>query len=120
MQTSAQRCARLVAALEDLAAQEEASLRAKDFAAVASLQARAGAVVADLVSRAGEVSAVLRARIIAVLEQRERSSARLAEAIAETREALRETDRSQRRVAQVAPVYGRAASEPRSQLCAVS
>ena len=120
MHSPGQPAARLAAAFEDLAAQEEASLRAKDFVAVASIQLRAAAVVTALVARAAEVEPRVRARILAAQARRERTSAWLAGEIDETRQALRETDRSQRRVAQIAPVYGRGANVPHSHLHAVS
>ena len=108
MQSPAQRCARLIAALEDLAAQEEASLQALDFPALDSIQARAGALVDDLVSHASFVAAdgALRARIVAVHARRERSAAWLATEMARARAEMDETQVAQRRVSRIAPVYG--------------
>ncbi len=120
MQTPAQRSARLVAALEDLAAQEEASLHARDFSAVAEIQLRTAALVTDLVAHAKEIAPAMRARLAEVHARRERAGAWLAREVECTREALHETNQAQRRVARIAPVYGRMASEPRSRLCAVS
>ncbi len=106
MRDSAQRCPRLVAALEDLAAQEEASLKARDFAAIESIQERLGALVKNLVLHVSGADAELRLRIAAVQARRERTSEWLATELARTREELRETEVSQRRVAKIAPVYG--------------
>lgn len=120
MQTPARRCERLIAALDDLVGQEEASLNARDFSAVAEIQVRTAALVAELVAQAQEVAAPLRVRLADVQARRERTATWLAGEVERTREALREMTQSQRRVAQIAPVYGGMRSEPRSRLCAVS
>ncbi len=122
MQTPVQRGVRLVAALEDLVGQEEASLQAGDFSAVAEIQLRTDALIVDLAAQANDTPTTsgMRMRLSAVQARREQTSAWLEGEIETTRKALTETDRSRRRVAQIAPVYGRVAAEPRSQLSAVS
>lgn len=107
MQTPAQRCARLVSALEDLAAQEEASLQTRDFVAIESIQVRTGALVDDLVALAASMDVSLRARIESIHARRERSSEWLAQEMTRARAELRETDAARGRVARIAPVYGR-------------
>lgn len=114
MQTPAQRCARLVTALEDLAAQEECALRAGDFAVVETLQERAGAVIGDLASRSVAMAdESLRERLVAVSARRARSSEWLAGELSRLRADLAETKASRGRVAQIAPVYGRSPSATR-------
>ncbi|MES2695206.1 MAG: hypothetical protein V4773_17155 [Verrucomicrobiota bacterium] len=115
MQTPAQRCARLVAALEDLASQEESSLRTGDFAAVESIQERAGAVIGDLASQTiAMADEALRARLRAVSARRSRSSEWLAGELERTRTELSETNASRGRVAKIAPVYGSAPAASRA------
>lgn len=107
MQTPAQRCARLVAALEDLAAQEECALHAKDFAIVETLQERAGAVIGDLVVHGIAITdESLRTRLKAVSARRARSSEWLEAELSVLRADLADTQASRGRVAQIAPVYG--------------
>jgi hypothetical protein len=119
MQTPAQRCARLVSALEDLAAQEEASLHARDFSAIVSIQERTGAIVTDLVAHAAATDRELRARVAAVQQRRDRCAEWLANEIAGTRDELRETEVSRNRVAKIAPVYGSSGSATPSRLSVV-
>ena len=121
MQTPGQRCARIVAAFEDLAAQEEASLQVRDFAALEEIQDRAALLVADLVTHAAAADSALRQRISAVQVRRGRSSDWLAQEIELTRTSLHETNCTQRRVARIAPVYGStpAAARVPSQLNAI-
>lgn len=107
MQTPAQRCARLVAALEELAAQEECALREGEFAVVETIQERAGAVIGDLASQPiAMADEALRDRLIAVSARRARSSERLAAELSRLRADLADTRASKGRVAQIAPVYG--------------
>jgi hypothetical protein len=115
MPDSAQRCPRLIAALEDLAAQEEASLKARDFSAIEAIQERLGALVENLILHASSADAGLRRRIAAVQIRRERSSEWLAAELARTSEELRETEVSQRRVAKIAPVYGTVPASSRAR-----
>jgi len=108
MQTPAQRSARILSALEDLVAQEAAVLHARDFVAAAELAERAAPLIEFLTSDAGSagLDSQLRRRIAALQERRRESEHWLAAQIALTREELRQTVVSQRRVACVAPVYG--------------
>ncbi len=116
MSSPAQRCARLVSALEDLAAQEEASVRALDFAAVDAIQERASALIDALVAQSATLNPALRARLAAVRTRRAATSDGLEAEIGRTRESLRETGATQRRVAQIAPAYGRpVVNRPRLQ-----
>jgi len=119
METPAQLCARLLAALEDLAAQETASLQARDFAAVIHLQERAAPLVAHLAEHGPAVADdALRARIAAWLAQRRENGEWLAGQIARTKAELEKLDATRRRVTRLAPVYGRGPAVTR-QLCAV-
>ena len=114
-------CARLLAALEELAAQEAASLAARDFAAVVHLQERAAPLVAHLAEHGPGVAKddpALVGRIAAWLARRHETGEWLAGQIARTKEKLSEVEAAQRRVARVAPAYGRGAEVSR-RLCEV-
>lgn len=108
METPAQRCERIVSALEDLAAQEAASIAQGDFAAVEALHERTAPLVEFLADAGSESLSVsgLRRRLVAVYERRHRSGEALAAAMARTRLELAQTQAAQRRVARVAPAYG--------------
>lgn len=120
MQTTAERCARLTAALGDLAAQEAAALAAQDFDAVLALQDRAGPIVELLAAHADEISRrpALRAELDTIRARRARTLEQISTETERTRSELAETGVAQRRVARIAPVYGRAAMAV-SQLHAV-
>jgi hypothetical protein len=108
METPAQRCHRLIGALDDLAAQEAASLAADDIEAVIALQKRAAPLVQDLGERGpAVVDDVLRSRVSAWLVRRREIMDRLAVRIEEARGQLGQLNASRRRVAQVGPAYGR-------------
>ncbi len=121
METPAQTCARLVAALEDLVAREAATLEARDFAAVVHLQERCAPLVELLgAHHAAVTDAALRERIRALISRRQQTGEWLAEQIEKTKRALQQANEGRRRVAQIAPVYGRGNAAPSSrQLCAV-
>lgn len=108
MESPAQRCARIVTALEDLAGQEAAALASRDFNAVLALQERTTPLVEYLVTAGANHirEPGIRSRVTALHELRQRTSESLAHAIADTRSELRRTQASQRRVAQIAPAYG--------------
>ena len=121
METTAQTCGRLLTALEDLAAQEASALEVRDFSLVVAIQQRAAPLVEHLATHGpaiAERDRAFGARVAALQARRLRSGEWLAAQVAQTREELAGMQASQRRVAQIAPVYGRAAKAPR-QLCAV-
>ncbi|HVU31943.1 MAG TPA: hypothetical protein VHE61_00815 [Opitutaceae bacterium] len=106
-ETTSQRCVRLVGALEDLAAEELANLRLRDFATVLSIQKRAAALVDDLVIHGPAVAdESLRSRIAGVIARRTEAATWLATEIEVTRTELQSVETKQRRMARVAPVYG--------------
>lgn len=118
-ETPAQRCARIAAALEDLARQESAALHARDFASVVVIQDRAAPLVEHLVAHEEEItSGELRARIAGILALRNQTGEKLKDSVDETREALQQMDVSQRRVSRIAPAYGAGVSR-RSSLSVV-
>ena len=120
METGAQTCARLTVALEDLLAQESASLSVNDFGAVIALQERASPLVDHLVAHGPAVADQgLRARIAALLFRRAETGERLAVKMAQTRQEMDLTQVAQRRVARVAPVYGQSSVPVTGQLLAV-
>ncbi|MEO5959540.1 MAG: hypothetical protein ABIZ49_08085 [Opitutaceae bacterium] len=119
METPAQMCARLLLALEDLTAQEAATLEARDFTAAIAIQDRAAPLVNLLATHGPAVAdGALRGRIAALLVRRNRTGEWLAEQLVRAREELQQNQVAQRRVAQVAPAYGKANATPR-QLSAV-
>lgn len=108
MESPAQRCARIVSALEDLAAQEAAGVARQDFATVQTLHERTAPLVEFLAATGAEAlgAAGLRRRLVAVYELRARSSEILAAAMAQVRVDLARTEAGQRRAARIAPAYG--------------
>jgi hypothetical protein len=108
METPAQRCHRLIGALDDLAAQEAASLAAGDIEAVLALQKRAAPLVQDLGARGPAVADEgLRSRVAAWLGRRRQIMDCLSTRMEEARRQIGQLDASRRRVAQVGPAYAR-------------
>ncbi len=108
METPAQRCLRIVAALEELASQEAAAVGREDFSTVQTLHERTAPLVEFLAAAGADVlgSAGLSRRLVAVYELRRRSGEVLAAAMARVRGELDANRLSRARVAQIAPVYG--------------
>ena len=117
MQTPAQRCVRIMAALEDLAEQEAAALANGDYPSLLALQDRTGPLVDFFVASAPAFvsSPDLRPRLAALQRRRQKTSDALALEIETRRRELQQMKFTERRVAQIAPVYGRPAA-PRRQL----
>jgi hypothetical protein len=110
METPAQRCVRIVIALEDLVAQEGAALANRDFATMLALQERTTPLVNFLVTNAADASEPgLRARITALHSRRKQNNDSLTAEIERTRTDLQQMQVTRRRVARIAPVYGLAA-----------
>ena|SRR5690349_17222836 len=107
METPAQRCLRIVAALEDLVYQESATLAKGDWTGAASVQERTGPLVDFLANdSAAKTDPALRARIAGIHQRRGETTRALQEKMEETRNELQQTRAAKRRVAQVAPAYG--------------
>lgn len=107
METGRQRFARLVTALEDLASQEAGCARSRDFESLKEVQQRAGEIVAALLEHSTErVDPAVRERLAAVVKQREATAAEIQIELDVTKAKLDSLQVSQRRAAQVAPVYG--------------
>ena len=108
METSAQRCLRIVAALEDLVHQESASLAKRDWTSVEAVQERAGPLVDFLAAHSPTSAddAALRARIAALQQRREETSRSLGEQIAQARIELQQAQAAKRRLSRIAPAYG--------------
>ncbi len=119
MQTTAQTCARLLTALEDLGEREAVMVREGDFTMVAELQARAAPLV-DYLGEHGPAVAdgAFLARIRAFLRRRKESSDWLAVQIAQTRNELQQIRTSEVRAARIRPAYS-APVLPVSRLSAV-
>jgi hypothetical protein len=98
---------RLLAALEDLAAQESFQLAGEDYNAVRRTQARAEPLIAELVRFGGSaVTSDIRPRLEALLARRQRNQDHLNAQVANVRDALVRTEASRRRIDQIAPAYG--------------
>lgn len=108
MESPSHRCARIVSALEDLAAQEAAGVARQDLATVQALHERMAPLVEFLAAAGAEAlgAAGLRRRLTAVYELRARSTEVLAAAMAQVRVELARTEAGQRRAARIAPAYG--------------
>jgi hypothetical protein len=108
MQTPAERCRRIVTALEDLVAQESAALANRDFNTVLTLQERTAPLVDFIVTTGAAYVAQpdLRARLDALQMRRGQTSELLLAEMQRNRFDLQETRAAQRRVAQIAPAYG--------------
>jgi hypothetical protein len=120
METPAQRCGRLVAALDDLAAQEAVALHARRFEEARAVQNRAAPLVDFLVACGVDVADdALRSRVSALLLRRNQTDKWLADQIERVRAELQQSEETQRRLAQVAPAYGRSGTSFRRQLKAV-
>lgn len=119
METSAQRVARLITALEELITEEATTLRHGDYAAAATIAGRAQPVVDWIVNHASLLTPETRERLVAVQAERAANETLLADELARAREALRQVATSRRRVAQIAPVYGRMPMQRPMRLSAV-
>lgn len=121
MQAMAQRSARLIAALEDLAAQEAAAVRTGDFGAAGDVAERCAPLVAELAQQPNALAdEMIRRRLSAVRDRRAETSEVLAAEMARLRDELQQTRVAQRRTAAIAPVYGaRVAAKGSSQLSLV-
>jgi hypothetical protein len=110
MESPAQRCTRIVTALEDLTGQEEAALANRDYGVLLSLQERTAPLVEFLITDGATQirQPSLRGRVEAVHARRAQTGARLAVAMADNRRDFQQTQVTQRRVAQVGPAYGHA------------
>lgn len=118
METQAEKCARLVTALEDLAAQEAATWQVGDFAEAALIQLRAAPLV-DFIATAGLQAAdsEFQARVATLLNLRRQSVERIAAEIRTVRAELQIMESRERTVARVAPAYGSRVDSARRQLC---
>jgi hypothetical protein len=105
METLSHRCVRLLSALEELVAQEALLIAARDFHALRVVQERAAPLVEALASVAGAADLEVRRRVAALTKFRENSRELLARQIEGAREELQVLERSQHRVARIAPVY---------------
>jgi hypothetical protein len=120
METPVQRWSRLVNALEDLVAEEAAALHGGDFDAANTIGDRAAMVVEWLVTHASVITPPLAERLASVQAKRAANAEFLEGEITRTRDNLQQVAIGRRRVAQIAPVYGRSAgTAQRSRLSAV-
>ncbi|MGH7959761.1 MAG: hypothetical protein ACREH8_22490 [Opitutaceae bacterium] len=120
METSVQRWARLITALEDLAAQEAATLQSGRVEDALGIQERAAPLVQLLAAHTADVfDATLRVRIATLLKRRRQTDAWLEEEIESVRGKLQGLSETQFRVARVAPAYGRSVAPGRRQLSAL-
>jgi hypothetical protein len=116
METPVQTAERLLAALEDLAAQEANLLGTSDYLEAVGIQARS----APLVDRLGELSrhaevAALKSRVGSLLDRREQNRQLQGAQLARLQLELRRVDEANVRLAGLAPAYSTrpAAAAPR-------
>ena len=96
-----------MAALEDLASREAVCARTRDFENLTDLQQRAAEIVAALVDFGADgIDPAVRNRLAAVVRQRETTTAEIQVELDLIKAKLDSLQVSQRRAAQVAPVYG--------------
>lgn len=108
METPAQRCVRIVAALEDLAAQEAASIAAGDYPGALAVQDRAEPLVDFLANDASvpRNDTQLRKRVASICTRRQSTGEKLGAEMTQVRAELQQMQAAQSRVAKIAPVYG--------------
>jgi hypothetical protein len=105
METPAQQCTRLLAALKDLLAEESVLIGAQDYAAVTRIQERAAPLVERLAALAPAADIEARASAISVMALRNQNLERMAAQIAAVEGALEQTREARSRLTQVAPAY---------------
>lgn len=119
METTAQTCARLLSALEDLGEREAMMLREGDFEMVAEIQSRAAPLVQYLGTHGPAIAdGPFLARIRAFLLRRKDSGEWLAARIAQARSELQQIRATEVRAARIVPAYS-APVLPVSRLSAV-
>jgi hypothetical protein len=107
METSVQTGARLLAALEELWAQEATLLQAREFTGACAVLERAAPLVQQVCRLAAEPGmASLRPEVAALLTRREKNRLILEEQIAQMRRQMRQIEEARHRLARVAPAYG--------------
>ncbi len=108
MEAPRQRFSRLLTALDELVTREAATVQAGDLAEVQSIQRRTGALVNALAGmRPDAADPTARAHIADLLARRQHSIEFLESQLATARAELLAVQESTRRVARIAPVYGR-------------
>lgn len=117
METPIQTATRLLAALEDLTAQEAVLLRTLDFADAVAIQERAEPLIDQLAALAvhPEVAA-LRSKVKGVVERRQQSRLFLDAQLGRLQSELRRLDEARTRLARVAPAYVTASPVVESKL----
>ncbi len=107
METPGKMAARLLLALEDLAAQEAGFIRAGEMASAIAVSERAAPLVGKLCQLSAEPDVIaLRERVSALIAKREVSARQLGEHLARLSHELRRVDAAQGRASRVAPTYG--------------
>lgn len=106
MESPAQTCARLLAALEDLVAEEASLLADEQVAAMVVLQERMAPLVDRLVALATTADATVQTRVRALVARRGYVGAELAARIAHLRDELDRMAEARHTVNRIAPVYG--------------
>lgn len=119
METLAQRCGRIAAALEDLVTQESVALRTRDFEAVDTIADRAAPLVEWLSAYAHAIPAQAAERIAAVQSRRAENLELLTAEMALGREELQQIAAARRRAVQIVPAYRRGVSPLAKRLSAV-
>ena len=117
METPFQAASRLLAALEEMAAEEAANLRNLDLVEAVQVIERAAPLVARLVELADEPEVDrLRPRIEVLLRQRRQSAALIDAHLARLQAEMRRVDEARARLTKVAPAYGIHAARMQARL----
>lgn len=119
MESPAQTCARLLAALEDLVTEEAGLLAEEQIVEMVALQDRMAPLVEHLVSLAPIADGGVRQRVRALVERRAYTGADLAIRIVHLRQELDRVAETRHTVNRIAPVYGMAPQAAPSQFSAV-
>lgn len=109
MQTPAQTCERVLAALEELVTQESLAFQAWDHDAVRDIQRRSAELISGLEAmNASAAGAAVQLRAAALLRRRRLGLEEMNQSLSALRHELQDVERSRQRVADFAPAYGRA------------
>ncbi|MEN9637336.1 MAG: hypothetical protein RL077_5740 [Verrucomicrobiota bacterium] len=120
MRSDRQSCGRLLLALEDLVAAEEAAFGASDFTTAVEIQQRTAPIVDYLARHAPAVAdREFRARLDRVVHRRADRLGWLSGQITNAQEELKVMQVSQQRVARVAPAYTSSFSPVTPRLSAI-
>jgi hypothetical protein len=117
METPFQTATRLLAALEDLVAQESTLLHAHEFIGAVEIQGRAAPLVEKLAALAADPEVIaLQPRVAALIERRNINGQFLDTQLNRLQDELRRVDEARSRLAKLLPAYATAPRAPSPRL----